>query len=62
MGAVGAAAAATARAWRELGGREVRRRGRTKCWLRRGRARGSIVRGWKGGFGFLDGYGEMGLE
>ena len=58
---LGAAGGAAARAWRELGGREVRRT-RAKCWLRRVRARGSIVGFWRGGFGFLDGYGEMGLE
>ena len=55
------AAGGAARAWRELGGREVRRT-RAKCWLGRVRARESIVGFWRGGFGFLDGYGEMGPE
>jgi len=60
---LGAAGGAAARVWRELGGREERRRsGRAKCWLRWVRARESIVGFWRGGFGFLDGCGEMGLE
>lgn len=63
LGAAGGAAGAGAvRERRELRGREVRRRGRAKCWLRRGRARESIEGFWTGGFGFLDGYGKMGLE
>lgn len=45
---LGAAGDAAAGAWRELGGREVRRT-RAKCWLRRVRARESIV-----GFGEVD--------